>query len=254
MPLVAAALAALAVGTGEPPVSPRPGDITTGSMVVFSPVAQPLGATEWSLGGGYALAVPSGAVGPRAFPVVGFVGRVAESLEISALISPNSILGFRVPHEQHHFRSVGSGFELQAQLDPRLLPEGGVQVPATGTANLGAQYVLETVQRVGPLLVYAMPQAGYYTRGPLLGTGLAFDLDLGPVIIGAGANLRFWYDGKSGGFVPDQRLGAGGRLVLSDRMFVMAAYNAFVPEGTQATLVGVGYRFGDLPARVAPRL
>lgn len=224
---------------------PRPGDILTGSMVVFSPVQQPLGATEWSLGLGYSPITLKGNVAPPFFPVLGVVSRITENLEVSALISPNSILGFRVPHVQEADRAVGSGFELQAQLDPRIDPSvAGTAIPSLGTQNFGAQYVLETYQKVGPFGFYAMPQFGYYTKGPIAGIGFDADLELGPVILGAGVNLRYWY--KTPSFVPDSRLGVGARYVVDEHMFLMAAFNGYVPEGIQAYLMGAGYRFGDV--------
>ncbi|MBM3276124.1 MAG: hypothetical protein FJZ00_13305 [Candidatus Sericytochromatia bacterium] len=221
----------------------RPGDITSGSMVVFSPIEQPLGRVELSLGAGYVLSSPPGSVAPPVFPILGAVSRVHPLLEVSALISPNSVIGFRVPHVQEAAHAVGSGFELQAQLDPRPNLPGGLNVPGMGTANLGLQYVLETTQKAGPFAFHTMPLVGYYTKGPVAGVGFAADLDLGPVIVGAGATLRFWYDGRASYF-PDQRLGAGARAFITDRIFALAAYNANVPEGVQAALVGVGHHMG----------
>jgi len=224
---------------------PRPGDITTGSMIVFTPQQQPLGSSEWSLGAGYTLAVPPGSVAPPVFPILGMVWRADPNLEVSALVSPNTVVGFRVPHVQAAGHALGSGFELQAQLDPRPGLPGGVTVPGMGTANLGLQYVLESTTIGGIFEFHTMPSVGYYTRGAQVGLGFAADFDFYPIIAGAGANLRFWYDPRSNAFVPDQRLGAGARYILSRRMFLVAAYNAFIPEGTQALIGGLGYHLGD---------
>ncbi len=244
---LSAALALLVAG--QPALAkesgPRPGDITSSSMVVFSPIQQPLAASEWSLGAGYTVAVPAGSVAPPVFPILGMVWRAHQNLEVSALVSPNTVIGFRVPHVQGAGHAIGSGFELQAQLDPRPNLAGGVTVPGMGTANLGVQYVLESTNIAGIFEFHTMPSVGYYTKGPLAGVGFAADIDMYPVILGAGANLRFWYDGASNGFIPDQRLGAGARVILSRKLFLLVAYNAFVPEGTQAILGGVGYHLGD---------
>ena len=267
------AFAQMRTSTGSPAPTyeeaSRPGDIWTGGGILFAPrYLNSPGDFEFGAGPSYLL---GSAPAVPASPIAGVVGlqwKVSDSLELSAVTGPVTLAGLRGPVMENEFGSVGWALLYRADLypigsksttgtftEPAVLPQGLNKAPLLGglAMSQGGELRIDGMQKLGPINLFAVPRLAVMSDGTRLGVGLGFDLDFNTVVVGANWSPSFNITPTDAIKVAktdfENQYGVGGRLVLTDSLYLMGNY-VFVPadaygNNVQTVLAGIGYRFSS---------
>lgn len=242
-------------------VGSRPGDVWTGGGILFAPryLDNP-GDFEFGAGPTYLLtSTPSAPASPIG-GVLGFRWKMSEALELAAITGPVTLAGLRGPIMENEFGALGWALLFRSDVYPWArgtapeppLAQGLSRHPLLGglAMSMGGELRVDTMQKLGPINLFAVPRLAVMSDGTRVGVGLGADLDFDRITLGVNWSPDYNLTRPTLGvndFV--NQFGAGGRVILSDNLYLVSNF-IWVPADAygntvQNLLAGIGYRFSS---------
>ncbi len=249
----------------------RPGDVWTGGGLLFAPrYLENTGDLEFGLGPTYLLGSAPGVAASPFAAILGFEYRLSDSVEASALVGPLTLAGIRGPIHEDEFGAYGWALLYRSDIYPvgqnpvatapnifgsttGQLPQGLIAAPLLGGLALsqGGELRIDTMQNLGPIKMFFMPNLGVMSDGTRVGLGLGMDLDFERLILGGNwssrLNITPTKEIQNRNTTFENQYSVGGRVILTDALYLVGNY-VYVPADAYGStvanaLVGIGYRF-----------